>query len=81
LLNVIYPRINNEAQLKIDFGEAFLEVMIARQRFQTVIDSKGFFYTNLLADLLAQSDFRVKFFQLQSNKFLPTEITKLLELW
>jgi hypothetical protein len=31
-----------------DFAEAFIEVLIARQRFQTILDAKAYFYINTL---------------------------------
>lgn len=46
LFNVFYPKLNEEHGG--DFPTAFLEVLIARQRFQTIIDGKAIFYISTL---------------------------------
>ena len=46
ILEVLYPKINEDNEG--NFAESFLEVLTARARFQTIIDSKSFFYLNIL---------------------------------
>jgi hypothetical protein len=52
VLASIYPRIVNEEPKGNTFLECFIEVLLARQRFQTIADSKIMFYVSLLNSLL-----------------------------
>ena len=50
LLNIFYPKVNED--LGGNFAQSFVEVLIARQRFLTILDSKAFFYITCLENVL-----------------------------
>lgn len=48
-----------------------LEVLVSRQRFTTIIDSKAMFYLSTLVELLKDKDFKQAFLTMKGTKFLP----------
>ena len=72
IVTIFHPKINEE--LGGDFAEALLEVLVARHRFQTAIDSKAFFYLTTLESLMAIPDFKVRFMKLPKTPFLPAPL-------
>lgn len=66
----IYPRILDEPKGST-FLESFIEVLLARQRFQTIADSKVVFYLSLLNSLLTNDRFKAAFVSLPRSPFLP----------
>ncbi len=54
-----------------------MEVLISRERFQTISESKAFFYLTLLLDLLMIPEFKKRFFRLSKLPFLPADFDKL----
>ena len=50
------------------FSEEMLNVLLARQRFQSIIEPKSFFYLSLLCDLLSNPEFRGIFMRMQGWK-------------
>ena len=50
------------------FSEEMLNVLLARQRFQSIIEPKSFFYLSLLCDLLSNPEFRGIFMKMQGWK-------------
>ena len=60
-----------------DFAEAFLEVLIARQRFQTIIDNKAFFYLTVLESIMTIPGFKLRFMKLSKMPFLPAPLEKI----
>lgn len=74
ILNIFYPRINDE--IGGDFAEAFIEVLIARQRFQTILDSRAFFYLTVLDSLMTIPEFKATFLKLPKTPFLPVELAQ-----
>lgn len=46
----------------LEFYDEFLQVLLARQRFQTILDPKAFTYLTLFVELLADADVRRRFF-------------------
>lgn len=75
LLNVIYPKIETELEGK--FTEVFLEVLCTRQRFQTILESKAFFYLTILLDLLQIPQFKKQFFNMEKMPLLPKTMDKI----
>lgn len=75
IIDAIYPKINHD--LDTSFEECFLEVIIARARFQTILDSKIYFYLTVLQELLVIPEFKKKFFHLSKCPILPVEASKI----
>lgn len=71
VLASIYPRIVTEEPKGSTFQECFFEVLLARQRFQTIADSKSIFYLSLLNSLLGIETFKNKFITLPRAPFVP----------
>lgn len=69
LIKIVHPKIQEEVQG--DFAECFLEVLLARQRFQNILDSKAYFYQSLLVDLISIPEFKHKFMHLKNLKWIP----------
>lgn len=75
LLNIIYPKI--EQEVGGDFAETFLEVLCTRQRFQTILESRAFFYLTVLLDLVMIPEFKRKFISMKKLPFIPGPMQKL----
>lgn len=71
IFDAIYPRIENEEEQGQTFLETFIDVLLARQRFQSIISNKLFFYTSLLRSFLENEAFKKKFVSLKHCPFLP----------
>jgi ubiquitin conjugation factor E4 B len=67
----VYPRIAAEEPKGATFLENFTEVLLARHRFQTIVDSKAFFYVTLLQNMLTMEEFRRQFVSLPRSPFIP----------
>ena len=74
ILNIFHPKVNED--LGGDFPEAFIEVLIARQRFQTIIDGKAFFYLTVLESIIGIPDFKLRFMKLPKMPFMPATLEK-----
>jgi hypothetical protein len=48
-----------------EFYDEFLQVLLARQRFQTILDQKSFLYLSLFVDLLGEGDIRERFIRIK----------------
>jgi hypothetical protein len=75
LFNVFHTKLDEENGE--NFGEAFLEVLIARQRFQTIVEGKAYFYVNLLQTLMTNPELKAKFMRMKRAPFLPAKLTKI----
>lgn len=75
ILNIFYPKVNND--INGNFAQSFIEVLIARQRFLTILDSKAFFYITCLENVLTIPEFKEKFLSLNVTKFIPEETLKM----
>lgn len=47
------------------FYDEFLQVLLARQRFRTILDQKAFVYLTLFVDLLNEGDIRERFMNIK----------------
>jgi hypothetical protein len=65
LLSSIGPRV--EQDLGGGFPSAILEVLLARQRFQTIQDGKAFFYLGVLLELAGEPEYRKALFGLKGG--------------
>ena len=52
----------------VRFPEEMLNVLLARQRFQSILEPKAFFYLSFLCDLLSYAEFRCIFMKMQGWK-------------
>ena len=59
------------------FPRSMLNVLLARQRFQTIIEPKSFFYLSLLGDLLGDPAFRMQFMRMEGWKQVGKEMGKI----
>ncbi len=59
------------------FTESLLSTLIARQRFQTIIDGKAFQYLTLLGELMSIPDFRASIFKMAKEPFIPGDKGKM----
>ena len=57
----------NEAE----FREEIMEVLVTRQRFVTILDSKAMFYLTTLIELIRDPEFKRVFIKMRNLKFLP----------
>jgi len=62
IFNVFFPKLDEENGG--DFAQSFIEVLVARQRCQTIFDAKAFFYLNTLETLMAIPELKAKFMKL-----------------
>ena len=67
----IYPRIEKEEDNGDTFLETFIEVLLARQRFQTIVGNKVFFYLTVLRTFLENPAFKQRFLSLKHTPFIP----------
>lgn len=75
IFNVFYPKLDEENGC--DLAGSFLEVLIARQRFQTILDGKSMFYLSTLESLMQRPELKAKFMKMDKNPFLPAELSKI----
>ena len=75
ILETIYPKINGDYEG--DFAVSFLEALVARERFQTITDSKAFFYLTILESACSNTDIKKIFFKLPKMPFLPMPVDKI----
>ena len=72
IMKIFHPKINED--MGGDFPEAFIEVLIARHRFQTIIDGKAFFYLTVLESIMVIPDFKLRFMKLPKIPFMPASL-------
>jgi hypothetical protein len=48
-----------------EFYDEFLQVLLARQRFQTILEQRSYLYLSLFVDLLGDPDIRHRFMHLK----------------
>ena len=73
ILEIIVSKVDVEG----DFIGSFFEVLLARERFKTILDPKAFLYINILEALVSNPEFKIKFFHLPNSPFLPQNLHKI----
>ena len=53
-----------------EFRDEFLEILLTRQRFTTIVDGKAMFYLSTLVDLIKDPEYKRRFINLKNIKFL-----------
>lgn len=73
IFSSIYPRIATDEPKGATLLENLAEVLLARQRFQTIADTKCLLYNSVLCNLLGVPDFRQKLITLPRTPFIPNK--------